>query len=240
MHIEGLVLLLTFLAPGFMLASETSEEFEETEVLAVKESQAEAETTATAPDSSSGSTDSLFNTSNTYHAYNAPLTTGEKSRLYLNSVVGPASIFGSMVSSGYNQAVDSVPEWGQGMAGYGKRFASSLGQKAVSHTVHFGLKTMLHEDPRYHYSRRTGFWPRVLHAVGETFVAHKDTGGTRPNYSYFTGVATGVYVSRQWRPERDRTAKEYVQSGVVSIGGYAAKNVFREFWPDIRKKLRKR
>ena len=236
MHIEGLVLLLTFLAPGFVLASETSEEFE---AFAVKESQTEAETTATAPlpDSSSNSADSFSDTPN---ASGAPLTTGEKSRLYLNSVAGPASIFGSMVSSGYNQAVDSVPEWGQGMAGYGKRFASSLGQKAVSHTVHFGLKAMLHEDPRYHYSRRTGFWPRVLHAVGETFVAHKDTGGTRPNYSYFTGVATGVYVSRQWRPERERTAKEYVQSGVVSIGGYAAKNVFREFWPDIRKKLLKR
>ena len=228
MHVWRLTLLLAFLTPGFMFAEEESEE------PAAKESQTETTAVASSPYPFPNSVTSFSNT------YNAPLTTGEKSRFYVNAVVGPGSIFGSMVSSGYSQAVDSVPEWGQGMAGYGKRFASSLGQKAVTHTVHFGLKVMLHEDPRYHYSHSTEFWPRVLHAVGETFVAHKDTGGTRPNYSYFTGVATGVYVSRQWRPEHYRTAKEYVQSGAVSIGGHIAKNIFRELWPDIRRKFLKR
>ena len=170
----------------------------------------------------------------------SPLTPGEKSRIYLQSTVGPMSIFASVFSSGYNQAVDSVPEWGQGMEGYGKRFASSIGQKAVDNTTNFGLKILLREDPRYFYSNRRGIRPRTFHAIGETFVAHKDSGGTRLNYSGFAGVASGVFVSRQWRPETSRTTVDYITGAAVSVGAQAAKNVFTEFWPDIKKKFLKR
>ena len=168
------------------------------------------------------------------------LTPGDKINLYLRSSVDPVSIFAGAFSAGFNQAIDSVPEWGQGMDGYGKRFASSLGRKAVERTARHGLKILLKEDPRYFYSNREGIQPRTFHAIGEVFVAHKDSGGTRPNYSYFAGVTCGVYVSRQWQPERSRNAKDYIQDAAVSIGIQSAKNVFTEFWPDIKKKFLKR
>jgi len=170
----------------------------------------------------------------------SPLTPDDKIHLYLKSFVDPISILGGAFSSGFNQAIDSVPEWGQGMEGFGKRFASSRGQKAVDQTVRYSLKIFLREDPRYFYSDRQGVRIRTLHAIGETFVAHKDSGGVRPNYSWFAGAASGVYVSRQWHPERDRTAAKYVQGVAISIGVQAAKNVFLEFWPDIKKKYLKR
>ena len=169
-----------------------------------------------------------------------PMTPGGKINYYLKSSFGPASIFTSAFSSGFNQALDSVPEWGQGMEGYGKRFASSTGRKAVENTTRYGLKIMLREDPRYFYSDREGIRLRTLHAIGEVFVAHKDSGGTRPDYSYFAGLASGVYISRQWHPENRRNATDYIQDAAVSIGIQCAKNVFTEFWPDIRKKLLKR
>jgi len=167
----------------------------------------------------------------------SPMTSGEKFRFSLRNSFGAASILGSAFSAGYNQAVDSIPEWGQGMEGYGKRFSSSMGQKAIEKTTCSSLKILLREDPRYFRSNKQGFRTRTLYAIGETFVAHKDSGGTRPNYSYFTGVATGVYISRQWRPENYRTASEYVQGAAVSVGVYAAKNIFMEFLPDVRKKV---
>ena len=170
----------------------------------------------------------------------SPLSPGKKFYFSVKSTFSPVSIFASTFSAGYNQAVDSVPEWGQGMEGYGKRFASSFGQKVVDNTVGSSLKILLREDPRYFYSNRRNIRNRILHALGETFVAHKDSGGTRPGYSYFAGVASGVYVSHQWRPESSRTAADYAQSVAVSIGEQSAKNVFMEFWPDIKKKLLKR
>ena len=170
----------------------------------------------------------------------SPLTNGEKFHLYLKSTVEPISFFASAFSAGYNQAVDSVPEWGQGMSGYGKRFASSLGQGEVDKTVRSSLKILLREDPRFFYSNKQGVRARTLHALGETFVAHKDSGGTRPDYSSFVGIASSLYISRQWRPENERTAEEYIKSAAISIGVQSAKNVFMEFWPDIRKKFLKR
>ena len=169
-----------------------------------------------------------------------PLTPGEKLHLYMKSSTDPVSIFAGAFSAGYNQAVDSVPEWGQGMEGYGKRFASSLGQKAVDRTVHSGLKILLREDPRFIYSGRHSIRARTFHALGDTFVAHKDSGGTRPDYSWFAGMASGVYVSRQWHPESARTATGYIQGMATSTGIQLAKNVFTEFWPDIKKKFLKR
>jgi len=170
----------------------------------------------------------------------SPLTPGGKFNHYLKSTVGPMSIFASAFSSGYNQAVDSGPEWGQEMQGYGKRFASSMGQKAVGNTVTGSLKILMREDPRYFHSNRQGIRARTLYAIGETFVARRDSGGVRPNYSWFAGTASGVYVSRQWRPESSRTATDYITGAAASVGGEVAKNVFNEFWPDIRRKLLKR
>jgi len=169
----------------------------------------------------------------------SPLTQGGKFRHYLQSTIGPASLFTGSFSAGYNQAVNSVPEWGQGMEGYGKRFASSMGQKTIDNTVHYGLTVLLREDPRYFYSNGQGIWRRAFHAAGETFVVYKDSGGTRPNYSRFAGIASGVCVSRQWRPKNSRSAADYVISAAVSIGAQSAKNVFLEFWPDINKKFLK-
>ena len=170
----------------------------------------------------------------------SPMTPGGKIHFYLQSSVDPISIFASAFSAGYKQAADSVPEWGQGMEGYGKRFASSFGQKAVDRTVRSGMQILLREDPRYFYSDRQGIRPRTFHAIGETFVARKDSGGTRPNYSWLAGMASGVYISHQWHPENDRTAEDYIFSTAVSIGVQSAKNVFTEFWPDIKKKFLRR
>ena len=168
------------------------------------------------------------------------MTPGEKLHHYLRSSTSPATISASVFSSGFKQATDSTPEWGQGMEGYGKRFASSIGQKTIDRTVRYGLKIMLREDPRYFYSDREGIRPRTLHAIGETFVARKDSGGTRPNYTYFAALASGVCISRQWHPENDRSAEDYILSIAISIGIQSAKNVFTEFWPDIKKQYLKR
>jgi hypothetical protein len=169
-----------------------------------------------------------------------PLTVGGKLRHYLDSTAGPGSLALTAFVAGYHQATDAVPEWGQGMEGYGKRYASSLGHKAVGHAARFGMQALLGEDPRYLFAPpQEAVRPRVWHAAKQTFLANKDGGGVRPNYSYFTSVAVGTYVSRQWRPEGDRDALECLQSAAVSVGVHTAKNVFKEFWPDIQRKLLK-
>src|SRR5687768_6740253 len=51
----------------------------------------------------------------------SPLTNGEKFHHYLHHTFGPARILRSAATAGINQWMDSNPEWGQGMEGYGRR-----------------------------------------------------------------------------------------------------------------------
>ena len=160
-----------------------------------------------------------------------PMTGHEKWHFYLESTYGPLSFASSLAGAGINQARDAVPEWGQGVEGYSKRFGSSFCQKAIAKSVQFGLGSLLHEDPRYFSSRHSGIVKRALYAAGQNFISYKDSGGARFSYTRLAGTATGAIISRQWRPEAYRTAGQYIGSIASSIGVEAAKNLAREFWP---------
>jgi hypothetical protein len=166
-----------------------------------------------------------------------PLTAGEKFHYYVKSTYGPKSFGYSLLGAGINQARDKVPEWGQGMEGYSKRFASSFGQKVVKRSVDLGLITILHEDPRYFRSGQSGIVNRSLYAAEQVFIAHKDSGGTRFGYSNMISTFTGSYVSRQWRPDSYHSWGDCMSSFAISLGINAGKNLFNEFWPDIRNML---
>jgi hypothetical protein len=165
------------------------------------------------------------------------MTEHEKRNYYLVTTFGPKSSGFSLAGAGIAQARDSVPERGQGMEGFSKRLGSAMSQKIVENTFEFGLGSLLHEDPRYYPSDRPGLMQRVLHAAEEEFIARKDSGGTRIGYTGFIATTAGVIVSRQWYPKADRTAGQYLSSIAISTVLGAAKNIFDEFWPDIKKRL---
>jgi hypothetical protein len=167
----------------------------------------------------------------------SPLTGKEKFRLYLHHIAGPQAFASTISAAGIGQARDSEPEWGQGMEGFGKRLGSRFAARVIKNSIHDGLGGLLHEDSRYVYADRPGIWRRALYAAGQTFVAHKDFGGTRFAYSRLIGILGATCLSRQWHPEADRTLGRYVSAGAIWLGLETAQTVFAEFWPDIKKKL---
>jgi hypothetical protein len=161
----------------------------------------------------------------------APLTLKGKWSLYLKSTYGPLSFGYRFASAGIDQAQDSVPDWGQGMNGYLKRFGSNFGQGVIDNSARFGLKTIFHEDPRYIPSGRSGFLCRMAYAVKQGIISRKDSGGVRIGYTQFIAAATGVVVARQWQPDDERTAGKYISAIASSIAWDAALNIVSEFWP---------
>ena len=63
----------------------------------------------------------------------------ERFKRYLKSTAGPFALVRTGVSAGINQWNDSPEEWGQGMKGYGKRYASGFGRNAIQQTVTYGF-----------------------------------------------------------------------------------------------------
>ena len=166
-----------------------------------------------------------------------PLSANQKFHYYLRSAYGPKSFAFSLMGSGINQARDAVPEWGQGVEGYSKRFASVLTEKIVQESAYFGLVTLFHEDPRYFRLGQSGIAHRSFYAAEQVFIAHKDSGGTRFGYTNLIPAFGSSCISRQWRPDSYHNWGDYLTNFAILLGIDAAKNVLNEFWPDVRRML---
>src|ERR1041385_5838006 len=57
-------------------------------------------------------------------------TSHERFKRYVKSTIGPLALARTAASAGIAQWRDSPEEWGQGAKGYGRRFASRVGQDA--------------------------------------------------------------------------------------------------------------
>lgn len=96
--------------------------------------------------------------------------------------------------------------------------------------------TLLHQDPRYFRKAVGSGKSRLAYALGQIFWTHKDSGGTRFNFSEIAGNATSVVISNAYYAE-NRNTTEAVQKFGTQLGVDMAANILREFWPDVNRKL---
>jgi hypothetical protein len=175
--------------------------------------------------------------SNPFARVNPPraLTVGGKLLFYVKAAYGPGSLLGKAAMSGLAQWRDDPPEWGQGMEGYGRRFASRVGQSTVDNSIRFGVGAALREDPRYFPSERKGVLPRLGHALASTFVTRTDSGGRTFAVSRFAGTLGSAFASNTWHPAgEDDTYHAFGRAG-ITLALDTGMNVVREFWPDVRR-----
>ena len=169
-----------------------------------------------------------------------PMTQHERNRLYFKTMVNPLSFAKVGFSAGIDQANDKPAEWGQGVSGYGRRFANILGQYSIQRTVTYGLGSALHEDNRYFNSGKQGFWPRTGYALTSGILARHDDGSRHFSISQVGGVAAGAFLARTWLPPSQSSAS----AGAVSFGITMASNmgfsVVKEFLPDLGRALAKK
>ena len=167
----------------------------------------------------------------------ARLTFGERLDLYGHSIVNPASLAAPAIGAAINQARDEPPEWGQGAAAFGDRFASGYGEMLLNRTIRFGVAAMDHEDPRFYHSNETGFWRRFRSAALQTVVVRTDSGRRIPALSRFAGAYGAAFIANEWYPPNRSTPGHALKMGSIAMSTTTGWNVFREFWPDIKQRL---
>ena len=152
-------------------------------------------------------------------------------------IYSPISLAESAAYAGLRQARNQPAEWGHGGAAYGKRLGSALGYSAVRETLAFGLDATLYQDPRYFRSGGHGVWNRTGRALRGTILTRTDKGGETLS-TWRIGSAYGAaYLSNQWYPDRLNTVGLCVKQGSLQLGFDFARNLSREFWPDVKQKL---
>lgn len=167
------------------------------------------------------------------HSAKPRFTQTMSTRDFAKELFNPLSFFESAASAGWGQLRDRPPEWREGGAGFGRRFASSWGQHAVEDTLKFGLSNVLHEDDRWVPSRRKGFGPRLRYALESTLQSRDENGLRQVSYSKIGSLAGASLLSRLWQPPSTGAAGDGAVNFGISVAFAASLNVVREFLPHI-------
>jgi|HubBroStandDraft_1064217.scaffolds.fasta_scaffold144757_2 hypothetical protein len=163
----------------------------------------------------------------------------DKLRYHALGLWGLWPLGGTLAYAGLLQELNAPKEWGDGWAAYGRRVASTEAGGVIHGVLAFGLDTTLHQDPRYFRSDRKGLFRRMAHAVRDTVLTHTDSGGETFS-TWRVGSAYGeAFISNLWYPDRLDTVRLGFIQGSLRMGFDMVTNLSSEFWPDIKKKLRR-
>jgi len=169
-----------------------------------------------------------------------PLTPALRVRWLIDGAVGPESLlFVGPLSAAWATAWNQPEEWGHSWSGFGKRYLEREADVAIANTIEAGLGAIWGEDPRFVPSRKRGIWPRAGFAIKTTFVAPGRDGRLRPAWARYAGKTVKNYIENAWMPPSARTPTEMLLRTAQGFSGRLLGNLWDEFWPDVRERLRR-
>ena len=142
--------------------------------------------------------------------------------------------------AGVAQAGNQDKFWGQGAAGYGRRFAVSMADNSVGSFFTTAIAPALfHQDPRYFELGYGSVWQRAGYAASRTLVTRSRSGQRQVNYSEIAGNAAAAVISNAYYPSENRSLSDTLTRWGTQVMWDTLSNELKEFWPDIRRKLHK-
>lgn len=154
---------------------------------------------------------------------------GKRFKRYINSTVGPFALAADVAKAGYFTATNDPEEWGKDAEGFGRRFASNLGERAIQETTIYGLDEALKLDSHFYKSQKRDFSSKLSNAVISTVTARKENGKRVVGVPRIVGTYGSRVIAREaWYPNR-YDYKDGLKSGSISLGFNAVFNLFREF-----------
>jgi hypothetical protein len=162
----------------------------------------------------------------------------DKFILFVQDSLDPITFLNAGFNAGMDQAENNDPSYGQGAAGYGKRFgANDAGQVSSGFFKDFAYPTIFSEDPRYYRLAHGSGKSRLLHALEHAFVGRTENGKPIFNASEWFGTTSAVVLANTYHPDNKRGfahAPGRVGYSVLSDTGF---DVLREFCPEIARKF---
>jgi hypothetical protein len=132
-------------------------------------------------------------------------------------------------------------EFGQGAAGFAKRYGALFADQAIStYMTEAIIPVWLHEDPRFFRLGEGTFWKRTGYAMTRVLVTRTDQDRRRFNTSEIAGNMIGAAVGDLYHAPSERGLGEVLERFAVSVISDSGFNVLKEFWPDMRHKVLKR
>ena len=168
-----------------------------------------------------------------------PMSTREKFVLAAHdSVLDYSSFTWAGIAAGQAMLLNSDPELGHGIAGYGRYYWRTF-TDGVSGTFFTEaiVPSIAHEDPRYYTMEQGGFFRRTGYAISRAVLTKTDSGRTRFSFSEVVGNALEAGLSNAYYPPQERGLSQTATNWGAQMESAVLNHLFQEFWPDIRRKV---
>jgi hypothetical protein len=168
----------------------------------------------------------------------APLTARGKFKIFVQNTTDPLMPVGAALVAGIEQATNEFPSFGQGAAGYGKRFGTALADSSIGEFIGtFLFPTIFHEDPRYFREGEGPTGKRLGHALSSAFIRRRDSGRRGFAWSIVLGELAAGAISNAYYPSENRGVGLTFSRAAIGIGLGTVGTIFNEFGPDIQRKM---
>jgi hypothetical protein len=178
-----------------------------------------------------------------YEPNAAPLNARQKFELAWKTAIDPVTLIGAGVYAGFEQAGDRYPEYGQGAAGYAKRYgtgyADAISGILIGNAI---LPSLLKQDPRYFYKGSGTKKSRLLYAIASSVICKGDNKRWQPNYSFIAASVAVGGISNLYVPARERDGagtifgNALIRIGQGSLGGVLQEFVLPKLTPKVHHK----
>jgi hypothetical protein len=167
----------------------------------------------------------------TYVADAAPMNPKQKFELAWKLVMDPSSFVIAGIIAGGQQANNSFPGYGQGAAGYARRFGAAYGDFFIGTYIGNAiLPSILKQDPRYFYKGSGTTKSRILYAISRSVMTKGDNGHWQPDYSGILGSLAAGGIANLYYPEGSRHGfSTTLDNTLIGIGTSAGVNILQEF-----------
>ena len=163
----------------------------------------------------------------------------DRRRVFFRKLFGPQAILETVPGTIFDTARNFPRQWGRTGLGTVKRLGSQYGQFAIGETIEMGVSALHREDPRYFRLPDAHIAPRIGHALKSTVIVRGADGSDTVGLARLADVYGAWAVATLWNPPDQRNIRQILKYGTLGLGIKAGSNVFREFWPDIKKRLKR-
>jgi len=168
----------------------------------------------------------------TYDHHAVPLTSRQKFELAWKTTVDPINFGITGAIAGIQQADNDFSGYGQGTAGYARRYGAAYGDFLTATYIGSAiLPSLLKQDPRYFYKGTGTTRARILYALANGVICKGDNGRWEVNYSSILGSLASGGISNLYYPAKNRDGAELTfENALIGIGATAAANLLQEFF----------
>jgi hypothetical protein len=142
------------------------------------------------------------------------------------------------VTAALAQVAGQEKSFGRGPGAYGVRYGTSFADSTISSFMTSAIfPALLKQDPRYFERREGSAWRRAAYAASRTVITRGRSGEAQFNLSDIGGNGVAAAVSSLYYPSGDHSTAQTLTRWGSQVMWDAVSNEFKEFWPDIRRKM---